>query len=246
MSPFSSHSDNDFHPFLESLAELIRTKRSDLKDIRTIKLDSDLEAFCKSVDGDTLCISNEFHSCTAFRKIHLEIVSTSSGLQIFHCVFFPDPCFDLPIFGTDLVIAQTGITAAIVDLSPVTSTLPRYFNDLLSSIIIPSFSCQRKLPSWGSIFSPYVQFIRPENPNEEKLFLELVDTYLQILISSLDSITPDSLDSPLTIERNQGQTFYCLQQKRNDKTRGVLEKAFDADWADRYINHVLFDLPKCN
>jgi len=244
--PLSSTSNTDFHPLLVSLVDLIRDRRSDLKDLTSLSLQPDLEAFCRSIDGDTLCISNEFHSSTGFRKIHLEIVSTASGLQIFHCVFFPDPRFDLPIFGADLVLGPSGITAAIVDLSPARLDLPDHFIKLLSYTEIPSFSSVRKLPEWGSIFSPYVQFVRLQDSNEEKFFLQVVDTYLQILTSSLDSISPDSLDSPLTIERNQGQIFYCLQQKRNDKTRGVLEKAFDSQWADRYINQVLFDLPQCD
>ena len=46
-----------------------------------------------------------------------------------------------------------------------------------------------------------------------------------------------------TIRRYEGQLSYCLQQKRNDKTRRVLEKAFDASWADRYIEELLFDDP---
>ncbi|MCT4366758.1 MAG: hypothetical protein N3Z28_03695, partial [Synechococcaceae cyanobacterium MAG-AL2] len=36
---------------------------------------------------------------------------------------------------------------------------------------------------------------------------------------------------------------YCQQQKRNDKTRRVLEKAFNPTWANRYIEELLFDDP---
>jgi len=35
-----------------------------------------------------------------------------------HCVFFPDPKFDIPIFGMDLVKINDIVSAAIVDLSP--------------------------------------------------------------------------------------------------------------------------------
>ena len=56
-------------------------------------------------------------------------------------------------------------------------------------------------------------------------------------------MSPESIDSKSTIERLQGQNYYCLQQKRNDKTRNVLANAFSPSWADRYINMVLFDSP---
>mgnify|MGYP001201919633 FL=1 len=45
-------------------------------------------------------------------------------------------------------------------------------------------------------------------------------------------------------ERLQAQLNYCNQQKKNDKTRGILERCFNKEWADRYMDEVLFDEPK--
>ena len=39
------------------------------------------------------------------------------------------------------------------------------------------------------------------------------------------------------------QIWYCESQKRNDKTRAILEKWFDTEWTDKYMNEVLFDEP---
>ena len=55
--------------------------------------------------------------------------------------------------------------------------------------------------------------------------------------------TPEPSTALTTVRRYEGQLNYCLQQKRNDKTRRVLEKAFDSAWADRYIDMLLFDNP---
>ncbi|MEO1182898.1 MAG: phycocyanobilin:ferredoxin oxidoreductase, partial [Cyanobacteria bacterium J06636_28] len=33
-------------------------------------------------------------------------------------------------------------------------------------------------------------------------------------------------------------------QQQNDKTRRILERAFDPVWAERYMTTVLFDLPE--
>jgi len=38
------------------------------------------------------------------------------------------------------------------------------------------------------------------------------------------------------------QRRYCAQQRQNDKTRRILEKAFGEAWADRYMRTVLFDV----
>ncbi len=73
--------------------------------------------------------------------------------------------------------------------------------------------------------------------------MDLADGYLKALISSVIDATPDASDAASTIQRHKSQLSYCIQQKRNDKTRGVLEKAFNPQWADRYIEEILFEDP---
>ena len=75
------------------------------------------------------------------------------------------------------------------------------------------------------------------------MFLDLVGTYLNVLRSAVHAAEADPADGIPTITRFEGQRQYCLQQRRNDKTRRVLEKAFNTTWADRYISELLFDDP---
>ncbi len=237
----SHNSTKHFHPLWESVSELVRKRRSELPDLRPLDFDPELKNIYRKSDDNDLFIINELHSARGFRKLHLEIAKLIYDLTIFHCVFFPDPCFDLPIFGVDLVASSQGISAAIVDLSPVDKSLPINFLKELEKISIPPFREFRELPNWGTIFSPNVCFIRPVNESEEKMFLKVVDKYLSTLISLSITTTPDSPLSPLTIERHKNQKFYCKQQKLNDKTRKVLAQTFDENWADRYIDLILFD-----
>ena len=239
----SSYSGQELQPLLELLAVRIRQHRSELSDRTELSLAPDMTDIAGTLDGELVLITNEFHSARGLRKVHLEIAWLGRGLQILHCVFFPDPRFDLPIFGADVVAGPGGISAAIVDLSPVKSDLPFNILQQLEQLSMPSFSQERDLPGWGSIFSPFVHFIRPVDTEEENIFLNVVDLYLGILTSESHFTSPDTLDSPSTIERFKGQQFYCLQQKRNDKTRSVLTKTFDCYWAERYMDEVLFDFP---
>jgi phycocyanobilin:ferredoxin oxidoreductase len=73
--------------------------------------------------------------------------------------------------------------------------------------------------------------------------VEEVDRFLTVLSEACHSAEPQASDHPLTVARHAGQLSYCRQQKRNDKTRRVLEKAFNPQWADRYIEELLFDDP---
>jgi phycocyanobilin:ferredoxin oxidoreductase len=86
-------------------------------------------------------------------------------------------------------------------------------------------------------------FVRPQGPQEEGAFVESVAGVLAVLEAAVHQATPQAGDDPATVRRWQGQLNYCRQQKQNDKTRRVLEKAFNPAWADHYIEQLLFDDP---
>ena len=243
MQPSITDGSEGLHPLVHALADCIRASWADLPNLQTFAVAADLESISGLLDGETLFIRNELRSCRGLRKLHLEIARLGMGLQILHCVWFPDPRFDLPIFGADVVAGPAGISAAIVDLSPVGPALPLRVSSGLLALERPRFRQERALPGWGTIFSPHVCFIRPDGEEEESMFLDLVGAYLKVLRSAVQTAEPDPADGIPTIARFEGQRQYCLQQRRNDKTRRVLEKAFTTTWADRYISELLFDDP---
>ena len=232
------------HPLVHALAALIRSAWQGLPGLEILPCDDDLRFIKGKLDGEGLTIGNELFRCVGLRKLHLEVARLGNGLQILHSVWFPDPCYDLPIFGADIVAGPAGISAAIVDLSPTSGALPEQLLNRLEARPWPAFRQVRDLPAWGSaIFSSKVCFIRPDGVEEETAFHDLVSHYLQVMATSVIEATPDPSTALTTVRRYEGQLNYCLQQKRNDKTRRVLEKAFDSAWADRYIDLLLFDNP---
>ena len=96
-----------------------------LENLESIKVDPNLTNIISNEIGRELYIENEFHKAKGFRKLHIEVAEFSNNLKILHCVFFPDPKFDIPIFGMDLVKINDIVSAAIVDLSPAS----RYLGD---------------------------------------------------------------------------------------------------------------------
>jgi len=231
------------HPLMDALAARIRSRWQLLPELAPLALADDLAEISGSLDGEALFIRNELAQCRGLRKLHLETARLGAGLQILHCVFFPDPRFDLPVFGADVVASPAGVSAAIADLSPTCGALPLGLDQALAADPAPAFRQRRELPPWGSIFSSHVCFIRPDGADEEQAFVDRVDRFLQLLHNAIDAGAADAADAPATVKRWQGQLSYCRQQKRNDKTRRVLEKAFNPSWADRYIEELLFDDP---
>ncbi|MDY6936434.1 MAG: phycocyanobilin:ferredoxin oxidoreductase [Cyanobacteriota bacterium] len=217
--------------------------RRDL-DLSPYLLPADMGYVEGRLEGETVTIENRCYQTPQFRKIHLELATVGKALEILHCVMFPRPNYALPIFGTDLVSGPGGISAAIVDLSPVTKErrLPLTYRRALASLPPIQFSQPRQLPPWGDIFSDICLFVRPENDREEEQFVNRVEDFLTLHCQQ--AIAAPSVSRADRLQLLQGQQYYCTKQQKNDKTRRVLERAFGVEWAQRYISTVLFDRPE--
>ena len=227
-------------PLILSLLQNIRGHRSKLESLKCINIDPKFSNIISNEEGKELYIENEFHKAKGFRKLHIEVAEFSENLKILHCVFFPEPNYDIPIFGMDLVKINDLVSAAIVDLSPVSKNQNKEYENLLSQIDKKGFGFEREIPKWGNIFSKNVFFASLKNENEKNTFCKIVDQYLSILIEVSKKTQPDS-EHEIIQERINYQKNYCTQQMKNEKTSMVLLKYFNQKWVDKYIEKVLFD-----
>ena len=227
-------------PLILTLLQNIRGYRSKLKNLKCLEVDSNLSHIISNVEGKELYIENEFHQAKGFRKLHIEVAEFSNSLKILHCVFFPDPKYDIPIFGIDLVKVNDLVSAAIVDLSPSSKNQNIKYDKLLPRIDNSIFKSKRDIPKWGDIFSKNVFFASLKNESEKNAFCKIVDNYLSVLIQ-VSQIASEDFDYEVIEERINFQKNYCIQQMKNEKTSLVLLKYFDKKWVDEYIKNVLFD-----
>ncbi len=231
------------HPAINLLAENIKSLWQSQLRVFPYDIPTDLGYVEGSLEGERLTIENTCYQTLQFRKLHLELARVGNTLDILHCVMFPHPCFDLPIFGVDIVAAHGSICAAIVDLSPVADDrqLPAEYTEALAQLPVMQFAHRRELPAWGDIFSDFCLFIRPGNLEEERAFINQVMHYLSIHCQlACETIAVGSREARTAVVA--GQRRYCSQQQKNDKTRRILERAFGADWAQRYLETMLFDV----
>ncbi|MEA5616869.1 phycocyanobilin:ferredoxin oxidoreductase [Cronbergia sp. UHCC 0137] len=231
------------HPLIRQLADCIEATWDKHLDLSSYHLPAELGYVEGRLEGEKLIIENRCYQTPQFRKLHLELAKVGNMLDILHCVMFPRTEYDIPMFGCDLVGGRGQISAAIADLSPVNldRKLPITYQTALTELPSPKFSQPRELPEWGNIFSDFCLFIRPGSPEEEIMFLQRVEAFLDIHCQSAIAASPVAPEKVAQILA--GQHNYCMKQQQNDKTRRVLEKAFGADWAENYMTTVLFDLP---
>ncbi|MDB9525522.1 phycocyanobilin:ferredoxin oxidoreductase [Oscillatoria sp. CS-180] len=228
------------HPMIRQLADIIEAVWQQHLTLSPYQLPEDLGYIEGRLEGEKLVIENACYQTPQFRKLHLELARVGKSLDILHCVMFPRPDYDLPMFGCDIVGGRGQVSAAIVDLSPVSRdrTLSAAYRDAIAALPSADFSQPRDVPTWGDIFSNSCVFIRPASPAEEQQFLQRVKDYLTIHCEQAIALAPDP---ERQAEILAGQNRYCTQQQQNDKTRRVLEKAFGEAWAERYMTTVLFD-----
>ncbi|MEM9150795.1 MAG: phycocyanobilin:ferredoxin oxidoreductase [Cyanobacteria bacterium P01_F01_bin.3] len=232
------------HPLIRQLSQAIEATWQRSLELSPYTIPQDLGYIEGSLEEEKVVIENSCYRTPQFRKLHLELAQIGNGLDIMHCVMFPNADYDLPIFGVDLVGRSEGaISAAIVDLSPVNAdhALPEAYQTYLAKLPPVEFSHPRDLPEWGDIFSDFCLFIRPTNPQEEQLFLQRVRDFLSIHCQVATTCQP--LTSPKEILGVvSGQRNYCTKQQQNDKTRRILEKSFGTEWTERYMSTMLFDM----
>lgn len=230
------------HPLIRKLADRIEHTWQQHLDLSPYQIPHDLGYVEGSLEGERLVIENCCHQTSQFRKLHLELAQVGKNLDILHCVMFPHPDYDLPIFGADIVCGRGAISAAIVDLSPVDRdrSLPASYQIPLFGLPVTRFAQVRDLPVWGDIFSDYCLFVRPVDAEEEAAFLDYVMSMLTIHCQ-IASHTQPTTTAPEIANLLAGQQYYCDRQQQNDKTRRVLEKSFGVEWADRYMTTMLFD-----
>jgi phycocyanobilin:ferredoxin oxidoreductase len=230
------------HPLIGKLADRIEQIWQEHLELSPYQIPHDLGFVEGSLEGERLTIENKCHQTPQFRKLHLELAQVGKNLDILHCVMFPHPDRDLPIFGADIVSGRGAISAAIVDLSPVNRdrSLPDRYQLPLGGLPATRFSQVRELPPWGDIFSDLCLFVRPSDADEEAAFLEYVLSMLTIHCQ-VASQTPSTTAIAEITSISAGQKYYCDRQQQNDKTRRILEKSFGVEWADRYMTNMLFD-----
>lgn len=246
------------HILIRQLANSIERHWVQYLSLSPYDIPEDLGYVEGSFEEEKLIIENHCYQTPQFRKLHLELAQIGDRaapwvhdrLDILHCVMFPRSNYDLPIFGVDLVGSAAGISAAIVDLSPVNSaprsgsrrdrSLPPAYHRVLANLPQIEFARPRNLPEWGHIFSEFCLFVRPTNRAEEIKFLDRVREFL--ILHCQTAIATSAVSSQFK-QANilAAQRYYCHQQQQNDKTRRVLEKSLGRVWTDRYMTQMLFD-----
>ena len=163
-----------------------------------------------------------------YRLAHIERYS-DSNLEVLHFTCFPNPTFQHPIFGFDIITTDKKPLAAFMDWSPVDNT----------TRIKSGYKYEKEypLPDWAkAIFSETPLAIIPNDSEIDTLSYDVTqnfEIYLDILNNSKEAL--NRVDYIIA-----AQNRYCENQQKNQRTYNVLKAKLGQDRAKYFMENILF------
>ena len=163
-----------------------------------------------------------------FRMAHIERYS-DKNLEVLHFTCFPNPIYQHPIFGFDIITTDKKPLAVFMDWSPVDNKVSiesRY-----------TFEKPYPLPDWAKlIFSSNALAIVPNDYEMNSLsnnVIESFELYLDVLNNSKEDLSRINYIV-------EAQNRYCENQQKNERTFSVLKAKLGEDRARYFMNTILF------
>ena len=184
------------------------------------------------------------------RQIRAAHVQGGQSLQVLNFVIFPEPNYDLPFFGADLVTLPGGHLIAL-DMQPLFRDQPAY-QAKYTEPILPTFHAHQEHLTWGGdfpeeakpFFSPAFLWTRPQKTEivETRVFQAFKD-YLEAYLDFVEQAEPATEENDLK-EILQAQRNYIGYRAAKDPARGMFTRLYGEEWTEEYIHGFLFDLER--
>jgi 15,16-dihydrobiliverdin:ferredoxin oxidoreductase len=194
-------------------------------------------------------IVNLCASCDEYRKIRMTYYDAGENTQVFNAVFYPDPKYDLPVLGIDLLAFNRKKYLAIVDFQPLHDDEAKHdakFEHLLAPIKEQYDTLKGRMSSKfydeTQFFSNQMLFARFDD--ESVVDKELYPAFQSYMKTHLDLIRNTSGDdSPnrqaAVMARQKAYDTYSAER---DPAMGLFMAMFGADWAQDFVHEFLFDM----
>lgn len=179
------------------------------------------------------------------RKIRYTYIDAGESAQVLNCVAYPDPHYDLPILGIDLLSFGKKKILVVIDFQPLFRD-PEYtekyiapmralrdkYDDLAQDLGMKFYDANQ-------YFSKNLLFAKTDELTVEHRVFPAFKDYLSLYWQLLDAATPAS--EPQEIQRIvEAQKDYDTYSAERDPAHGLFSSYFGAEWAERFLYEFLF------
>jgi hypothetical protein len=194
--------------------------------------------------GKRYTMDNAAYSTDKLRKVRLSRI-TAEDSYILNMMAFPQPVYDLPIFGAELLAFRGAPHLVVIDHQPLWKDDPDYARRYIAPLAplharfahLPTRD--RSLPPWTeAFFSPYTFYARPylsDLPEIEACFRAYWTAYLDQVAQA----EPQPAAQARILAR---QAEYCQNHTENEQGETMLQKLFGFAWCAAFVHDFLFDV----
>jgi len=192
-------------------------------------------------------IVSQCYKSDEYRKIRMTYYDAGDNTQVFNSVWYPDPKYNLPILGIDLLAFNRKKYLAIVDFQPLyddetdhAATFEHRLAPIKDQYETLKGRMSSKFYDETQFFSQQMLFARFED--EEVVGGDLFEAFKRYVMMHNKLIRETD-----AVEENQEavldrQRAYDTYSAERDPATGLFAAMFGKDWADDYVFDFLFSL----
>jgi len=192
-------------------------------------------------------IVSQCYKSDEYRKIRMTYYDAGDNTQVFNSVWYPDPKYNLPILGIDLLAFNRKKYLAIVDFQPLYDDETDHaatFEHRLAPMKDQYESLKGRMSSKfydeTQFFSQQMLFARFE---DEKVvggdLFEAFKRYVMMHNKLIRETDADEENQEAVLDRQRAYDTYSAER---DPATGLFAAMFGKDWADDYVFDFLFSL----
>lgn len=235
-----------FMKFWKHQMEIMQNSLTDLEQVSVTSRDgNNIDLSFNEVD-DTRIINQVFKS-KDFRKIRMAYYDGGAACQVYTSIFYPDPKYDLPVFGIDLLQFHGGKKNVIaIDFQPLDGSDHHHDSETVIQAIREQFpSLQGKMSERfydQTKFSDQMLFGRFDEAEEmEEQTWPAFQQYLEAYLDLVKSSEPSDFVVDQVMEKQKNFDVYFAE---HDRAKYMLQGKFGEEWTEAYVHDFLFDLSR--
>mmetsp|Transcript_18889 Transcript_18889/g.27941 ORF Transcript_18889/g.27941 Transcript_18889/m.27941 type:complete len:331 (-) Transcript_18889:65-1057(-) len=243
-----------FMPFWNHQIDFMKCHLTDLKMVDVCdrgKTQDFSLAISKGVRMGNLCFSSE-----EFRKIRMTYYDAGKQTQVFNSLWYPDPKYNLPVLGIDLLQFAGGKrNLVVIDFQPIQEKddqAPKFahkeYDHFLKPIRDGFPSLQGKMSARFydelQFFSKEMLFARFDENQVNVISDELWPAFQQSLegyMKMFHSTMANELPRDQVLERQRAYDVYSADR---DPALQMFKAKFGEQWAEAFVHEFLFDLSR--
>jgi 15,16-dihydrobiliverdin:ferredoxin oxidoreductase len=186
------------------------------------------------------------YRCSELRKIRYTYIDAGESAQVFNSVIYPNPQYDIPLLGIDLLSFGKKKILIVIDFQPLfrdRSYQEKYvepmremyekYDDLAQNLGMKFYDANQ-------YFSKYLLFAKTDSETVESRVFPAYQDYLNFYWQMLEKATPS--DDPEDIQRIvKAQKDYDQYSAERDPAHGLFSSYFGPEWANRFLYEFLFE-----